>query len=112
MATSRFPYVRRVRAGRVILASLFVLLACFASNARAQTVVSLTFDDGIASQLDAASVLEAHGMHGTFFINSGNIASKAYFMNWSQLDGLAAKGHEIAGHTIDHKRLTDLTADA
>jgi peptidoglycan/xylan/chitin deacetylase (PgdA/CDA1 family) len=110
MASSRSPFARRAWAGRVILASVF-LLACFASSARADTVVSLTFDDGIASQLDAASMLEAHSMRGTFFINSGNIASKAYFMTWSQLDGVAAAGHEIAGHTVDHKRLTDLTAD-
>ena len=111
MASSWFPFARRARAGRVILASLLLALTGFASSARADTVVSLTFDDGIASQLDAAAMLEAHGMRGTFYINSGNIASKAYFMTWSQLDGLAAAGHEIAGHTIDHKRLTDLTAD-
>src|SRR2546429_4538496 len=111
MATSRFPFARSAWAGRVILATLLVVLCC-ASSARAQTVVSLTFDDGIQTQLGAASVLEAHGMRGTFYINSGNVGTKSFFMSWSQLDGLASVGHEIAGHTVDHKRLTDLTPDA
>ena len=56
-------------------------------------------------------MLESHGMRGTFYVNSGTIASKPYFMNWPQVDALAAAGHEIGGHTIDHKRLTTLTAD-
>jgi peptidoglycan/xylan/chitin deacetylase (PgdA/CDA1 family) len=111
MATSRFPIARCAWAGRVILATLLVVLCC-ASSASAQTVVSLTFDDGIQTQLGAASVLESHGMRGTFYINSGTVGSKGFFMSWPQVDGLASTGHEIGGHTIDHQRLTTLTAAA
>jgi hypothetical protein len=46
-------------------------------------------------------------MHGTFYVNSGQIGYPAY-MTVDQLKGLAAKGHEIGGHTIDHPDLTKL----
>ncbi len=95
----------------VMLAAAALLAAVAPSGARAATVVSFTFDDGIASQTIAGSSLAAHGMRGTFFINSGNVGSSSYFMTWSQVDALADAGNEIAGHTVDHKRLTDLTAD-
>jgi peptidoglycan/xylan/chitin deacetylase (PgdA/CDA1 family) len=93
------------------LAAAALLAVVVPAGARAATVVSFTFDDGIATQTIAASSLAAHGMQGTFFINSGNVGSSSYFMTWSQVDALAAAGNEIAGHTVDHKRLTDLTAD-
>src|ERR1051325_1220849 len=50
-------------------------------------------------------------MRGTFFINSGTIGSNSYYMTWSDVDALNADGNEIGGHTVDHKRLTDLTDD-
>src|SRR4051812_8347191 len=113
MATVRLPIARCAWAGRVILATLFVVLLCSASSASsasAQTIVSLTFDDGIATQVPAASVLQSKGMRGTFYINSANVSSPdPYFLTWTQLNALAAAGHEIGGHTLDHKRLTDLT---
>jgi peptidoglycan/xylan/chitin deacetylase (PgdA/CDA1 family) len=73
--------------------------------------VSLTFDDGIATQNQVRPVLASHGMHGTFYINSGNIEQpfNPYFMVWSDVDALAANGNEIGGHTVDHERLPDLT---
>src|SRR4051812_1641470 len=110
MATVFRPVTRCLRVGRIIFASLFLTLVC-ASSAHAQTVVTFTFDDGIETQLTAASNLESHGMRGTFYINSGKLESETYFMTWPQVDGLSAAGHEIAGHTIDHKRLTNLTPD-
>ena len=112
MATLRLPIARCAWAGRVILATLFVVLLCAsgASSARAQTIVSLTFDDGIATQAPVASVLQSKGMRGTFYINSANISSPdPYFMTWTQVNAIAGAGHEIGGHTLDHKRLTDLT---
>ena len=114
MATLRLPDARCAWAVRVILATLFVVLltcASSASSARAQTVVSLAFDDGTAGQVNAAAQLQTRGLRGTFYINSANIGSPdPYFMTWAQLDTIAAAGHEVAGHTLTHKRLTDLTA--
>jgi peptidoglycan/xylan/chitin deacetylase (PgdA/CDA1 family) len=65
-------------------------------------VVSLTFDDGYANQYtNAAPILGAHGMSGTFFVPSGFVGSSGY-MTWSQVSALASSGNEIGGHTVDH----------
>lgn len=72
------------------------------------TVVSLTFDDGWASQYEnARPILERHGMRGTFFVNSGLVGSEGR-VTWEQLREMAAAGHEIGGHTLDHPDLTAL----
>ena len=73
------------------------------------TVVSLTFDDGIATQYQARTWLASYGMHGTFFINSGKVGSSSYYMTWSQIHDIASGGNEIGGHTVDHPDLTTLT---
>lgn len=76
-------------------------------------MVSLTFDDGSASQYSTLSMLSAHGMNGTYYINSGLVGSSGYYMTWSQLHDLFNAGNEIGGHTVDHVNLTQLsTADA
>jgi peptidoglycan/xylan/chitin deacetylase (PgdA/CDA1 family) len=69
------------------------------------TVVSLTFDDAWSSQSVVGPMLGAEGMHGTFFVNSGNIGSSG-FLTWPQLQSLQGAGNEIAGHTINHVHLT------
>jgi endoglucanase len=77
-----------------------------------QTVVSIQFDDGNADQYQALAMLTAHGMHGTFYVNSGFIGD-ADKMTWAQLQDLSGAGNEIAGHTIHHVGLKSLkTADA
>src|SRR5262249_56513606 len=67
--------------------------------ATTNTVVSLTFDDGSASQYSTMSMLSAHGMNGTYYINSGLVGSSGYYMTWPQLHDLANAGNEIGGHT-------------
>jgi peptidoglycan/xylan/chitin deacetylase (PgdA/CDA1 family) len=60
--------------------------------------VSLTYDDGLASQLDLAMpALNAHGLHGTFYISWVNMARRA-------ADWVVAghHGHEIANHSMLH----------
>ena len=80
-----------------------------AGAASAQTVVSLGFDDGYTSQYGVRSMLASHGMHGTFFMISGNVGTSG-FMTWSQLAALEADGNEIGGHTVDHVDLTTVNA--
>jgi peptidoglycan/xylan/chitin deacetylase (PgdA/CDA1 family) len=77
----------------------------------AQTVISLTFDDGWDSQSIAPSELTAHGMSGTFYVNSGTIDQPGY-LTWAQLTAFNAAGHEVGGHTLTHPDLTTLTATA
>ena len=75
-----------------------------------QTVVTITFDDGRASNAIAAQMLTAHGLRGTFFLNSGNIGKPGY-LTLPEVDAVAISGHEIAGHTVTHPDLDTLTGD-
>lgn len=70
-------------------------------------VVSLTFDDGLASQRLAAELLEARGLHGTFYVSSG-LVGEPNRLGWSDIVGLAARGHEIGGHTESHAALSEV----
>jgi peptidoglycan/xylan/chitin deacetylase (PgdA/CDA1 family) len=76
----------------------------------AATVVSLTFDDGRASQDLARRMLADHGLAGTFYLNSGLVGQPRY-LTWEQVDALAEAGHEIGGHTVSHPDLTTVTAE-
>ena len=73
-------------------------------------VVSLTFDDGLASQYSLAFLhaLQPHNMTGTFFINTGNTSNPADAdaMTWSELTALNDAGNEIGGHTLNESDLT------
>lgn len=60
--------------------------------------VSLTYDDGLDSQLDnAAPELDRRGLKATFFLTEENMAGR--LADW---EALARKGHEIANHTVSH----------
>ena len=85
------------------------LIAPVTAAAQSQTVVSLTFDDGFANQYEAQSTLAAHGMKGTYYVNTG-VTGSSGFMSWPQLVALDADGHEVAGHTLDHVNLVAATA--
>lgn len=72
------------------------------------TTVSLTFDDGWACQYEhARPILAAHGMRGTFFVNS-SLVGAADRVTWSELETMANEGHEIGGHSLEHPDLTSL----
>lgn len=74
------------------------------------TTVSLTFDDGAASQLLAIPALHDNGMRATFYVNSGTIDTLGY-LERDDLDALAAAGHEIGGHTVNHADLSAVAPD-
>ena len=93
-----------------LAAIVAVALAMPAAALGAQTVVSITFDDGWDSESIAPSELTAHGMSGTFYVNSPRIDQPGYFSTWAQLTVFNAAGHEVAGHTLTHSDLTTLTA--
>jgi peptidoglycan/xylan/chitin deacetylase (PgdA/CDA1 family) len=77
----------------------------FAWPRDAVAAVSLTYDDGLASQLDhAVPVLDESGLTATFFL-SGSFAANA-----PRYTPLIAKGHELASHTIKHPCDPDLAA--
>jgi peptidoglycan/xylan/chitin deacetylase (PgdA/CDA1 family) len=73
-------------------------------------VVTIGFDDGTVDQFAARTVLAAHGMNATFFINSGPIAAgDPDHMTVAELGTLAAMGNEIGGHTVDHANIQPLS---
>jgi peptidoglycan/xylan/chitin deacetylase (PgdA/CDA1 family) len=76
----RFLAFARAAAALFVLSLLGPCLAPASADALpGETVISLTFDDGIKSQADlAAPVLASHGMNGTFYINSGNVGANSY----------------------------------
>jgi peptidoglycan/xylan/chitin deacetylase (PgdA/CDA1 family) len=75
------------------------------------TVVTLGFDDGYADQYDASPILASHGMHATFFVNSGVVGDSTH-LTWVQLQDLYADGNEIAGHSLTHANLKHLKGNA
>ena len=76
-----------------------------AAAAPGQTVVTLGFDDGWADQFQGLAMLNAHGMHATYFLNSPRISGDSAYMTWSNVADLAAAGNEIGGHTAYHADL-------
>jgi peptidoglycan/xylan/chitin deacetylase (PgdA/CDA1 family) len=75
---------------------------------RRDPIVSLTFDDGVASQRLAGELLTARGLTGTFYVQSSSVGSKGN-LGWDDLRALVAQGHEIGGHTSSHPHLPVLT---
>ncbi|TWT50557.1 Polysaccharide deacetylase [Rubripirellula amarantea] len=61
--------------------------------------VTLTYDDGIRSQIDhALPQLKAAKLKGTFFCTGG----ATYLWSQEEVDRIREEGHELAGHTILH----------
>lgn len=83
-----------------------------AAGAEPNIVVSLTWDDGRASQLGSIALQDAYGMKATYYINSGDIDSSSYYLTKAQLDSIAQSGNEIGGHTVHHENLTTIPLDA
>jgi len=102
-----------------------VTIARFAGNRVA--AVSYTFDDGtLGHYLVAAPTLEKYEFRGTFGVVAGKTADdpaaaqKLATANgkapqavrrtsWQEWRELAAKGHEVANHGMEHKGLPSLT---
>jgi Polysaccharide deacetylase len=80
------------------------------AHAASPTVVSLTFDDTLANQYQTRSMLAAHGMHATYYVNSPRIDTSGYLTK-AQLLGLQSDGNEIAGHTVSHLDLSTVDVD-
>lgn len=72
-----------------------------------EKVVSIIFDDGWKSQLDAIPVLEQYNFSVAFAIVA-SYPDYPDFMNWKEIAFIAQKGHDIASHTLTHPRLSTL----
>ncbi len=67
-------------------------------------MVSLTFDDGLAGQMQYLQALQQTGLTGTFYVNTGDIG-QANYMSRADLTQIRAAGNEIGGHSVSHPNL-------
>jgi peptidoglycan/xylan/chitin deacetylase (PgdA/CDA1 family) len=102
--------VSRPWALRPLLAAALSVAGVCVPIASARTVVTISFDDGWASQRQAGDILGARGMRGTFYVNA-RFTGRAGRMTMPQLRRLAAEGHEIGGHTLTHPHLPAQSVD-
>jgi peptidoglycan/xylan/chitin deacetylase (PgdA/CDA1 family) len=99
----------KTRSIAFVALALGLMLSASAFPARA-AMVSLTFDDGLNGTYDFAfPVLQKHGVPGvTGIIISRIDPAHVDFMNWAEIDKLAAAGWEIASHSVNHVRPIDV----
>ena len=68
----------------------------------------VSFDDGDEdAYTNAAPILESLGMRGTFFVVPGSDGNTGSVSD-AQIQDLAARGHAIGNHTLDHDNLRKL----
>ncbi len=87
------------------------LTLALGAPAQAETIVSLTFDDGRNDQHQVLPMLARHGMRGSFFAISERVGRPGYF-TMQELRSLYAAGHEVGGHTLHHDELAKLSPEA
>ena len=64
--------------------------------------VSLSFDDGYASQVNVGvPQLNARGLKGTFFIITGTDYINGH-VSWATWKSIADQGHDVQCHTVTH----------
>ena len=71
--------------------------------------IILTFDDGyLDNYQNAYPILEEFGFKGTFFIPTEFIDfGREGYMNWEQIEEMAANGHRMEPHSRTHPDLRD-----
>lgn len=75
-------------------------------------LAAFTFDDGHATNLQAALRLAQRGWPGTLFVNPATVGVPGY-LSWAALDELAAAGISVQSHGMHHRFLDELSrADA
>lgn len=100
--------LRNQLASAVLALLLLLLTAALSSAQTARTYITLSFDDGLATQFAYRGLLEERGLEGIFYVSSGKVGQPGY-MSWEQVGALAGEGHEIGGHTLDHRALPALS---
>ncbi|HKU18146.1 MAG TPA: polysaccharide deacetylase family protein [Candidatus Saccharimonadales bacterium] len=71
-------------------------------------MVSITFDDGSASQYtNALPILTTDSFAATFYLNGDTLGDSGY-LSEAQVASLASKGHEIGSHLYHHSDMVQL----
>ena len=71
-----------------------------------QAYVTTSWDDGNRLDMKVYRLLEKYGLKGTFYVT----LKKGRTLTENQIKKISKK-HEIGAHTVNHKRLTDLSRD-
>lgn len=71
---------------------------------------AFTFDDGHASDADAAEILAESGGSADFFINPSTVGTPGH-VSWTVLADMAQSGMSIQSHGQTHRYMDDLSPD-
>ena len=73
--------------------------------------LTFSYDDGQVFDKRLIEILNAHGMKGTFHLNSGNLGLKRGRDRYAEAGELKQiyAGHEVACHGVQHRSLPGLT---
>jgi len=76
-----------------------------------QSAFSLTFDDGLLTQIEnVRPILNQYGFKGTFYVLPPYLTESLpgiwRYGTWPGFQSMAAEGHEIGSHTMNHDTLT------
>jgi peptidoglycan/xylan/chitin deacetylase (PgdA/CDA1 family) len=80
-------------------------------EAPALVTVSLTWDDGRASQAGSVRIQSRHGLTATYYVNSAHIDDSSWNLTRAELDRVVAAGNEVGGHTERHEILTEVDTE-
>lgn len=75
--------------------------------------VVITFDDGLRTQLSAATVLGERSYCGTFYVVASYLRDGGYYADYLssvEVAALSAAGQDVQSHTVTHPDLTTLTS--
>jgi hypothetical protein len=73
-------------------------------------IVSMTFDDGLASTYtNGLPILDSFGIKTTQYIITGFVDNDPNYVTTTDLQDYVNKGMELGSHTVDHLYLTTLT---
>ena len=85
-------------------------------------LLTFSYDDGVTQDIRLAELFHTYGMKATFNLNSerfgggGRLTVDGVSVSHEKVQKADVRaiyeGHEIAGHTLTHPRLVDLTDDA
>lgn len=86
--------------------------------AQGDSCITITFDDGYRDNLiNAAPVLQELGLSATVFVVAGRTGMRldhaadpetGSLMTWEEIRAIEAMGWTVGGHTLTHRRLSDL----
>lgn len=85
-------------------------VARFQSIPRAAGVVCFTWDDGFDEWADILTAAIARGQHHTFCVTKTSVVGFGGTLPTSFLSAAVAANQEIAAHSVDHSKMTSLTA--